>query len=281
MRRRRCAPVAESASRDQPGSLHVAEARLTPYGPGTTQPSDATMRRLPSITALLLCAASQAAAQQHQHDQSPYAGLEGREIKALSEEQLQQLRDGDGMTLALAAELNHYPGPRHVMDLGPALALSVKQQGQVRGIEQAVRGKAVALGITIIEKERQLDQAFAKGSITEDELRDLTREIARLQADLRYVHLSAHLEVRRLLTGEQVARYDELRGTANRHRLIEGRAGASSPSPLPRAPESRRPESSGRWPTSRTGRDNGGCPDRRFGRACWCPPCDPNRRCPQ
>lgn len=170
------------------------------------------MTRLPLIATLLLCAASQARAQQHQHGQSPYAGLEGREIKALSEEQLQQLRTGEGMTLALPAELNHYPGPRHVMDMAEELALSLKQRDQVRGIEQAMRAKAIALGTAIIEKERQLDQAFAKGTISEDGLRDVTREIARLQAELRYVHLSAHLEVRRILTEQQVTKYDELRG---------------------------------------------------------------------
>ncbi len=169
------------------------------------------MTRLPFITTLLLCAAGPAAAQQHQHGHSPYAGLEGREIKALSEEQIQQLRNGEGMTLALPAELNHYPGPRHVMDMAQELAISLKQPG----IEQAMREKTVALGTAIIEKERQLDQAFAKRTITEDGLRDLTREISRLQADLRYVHLSAHLEVRPIVTDEQVARYDELRGYRN------------------------------------------------------------------
>ena len=51
---------------------------------------------------------------------SPYVGLEAREIKALSEEQRQELLDGHGMGLALAAELNHYPGPKHVLELAPS-----------------------------------------------------------------------------------------------------------------------------------------------------------------
>ena len=37
---------------------------------------------------------------------SPYAGQEGRPIKALSEQQIADLRTGRGMSLALAAELN-------------------------------------------------------------------------------------------------------------------------------------------------------------------------------
>jgi hypothetical protein len=38
--------------------------------------------------------------------QQPYAGLEVRAIKALSEQQIADLRAGRGMSLALAAELN-------------------------------------------------------------------------------------------------------------------------------------------------------------------------------
>src|SRR5574342_793837 len=94
------------------------------------------MTRPMLMVALLLAAARTGVAQQHQHGQSPYAGMEDREIKALSPEQLQQLRDGEGMGLALPAELNHYPGPRHVLALAEELGLSVKQRDQITGIEQ-------------------------------------------------------------------------------------------------------------------------------------------------
>src|SRR5215216_2241767 len=53
---------------------------------------------------------------------SPYAGLQARPLKALSEAQIADLRAGRGMTLALAAELNGYPGPLHVIELADALA---------------------------------------------------------------------------------------------------------------------------------------------------------------
>lgn len=41
---------------------------------------------------------------------SPYAGMEGREIKALSETDIEELRLGGGWGMALAAELNGAPG---------------------------------------------------------------------------------------------------------------------------------------------------------------------------
>lgn len=168
--------------------------------------------RLHLLVMLLLLGGARVAAAQHEHAHSPYAGLEGRQIKALSDSQIQQLQNGDGMSLALAAELNHYPGPRHVLELAHALGLSEEQQRQVREIEQAVRSKARGLGAAIIGRERRLDQGFANGTITDATLRRLTGEIARLEAELRYTHLVAHLKPRPLLTERQIKTYDELRG---------------------------------------------------------------------
>jgi len=55
--------------------------------------------------------------------QSPYAGMQTRPIKALSAQQIDDLKAGRGMGLALAAELNGYPGPAHVLRLSDRLAL--------------------------------------------------------------------------------------------------------------------------------------------------------------
>jgi hypothetical protein len=65
-----------------------------------------------------------------------------------------------------------------------------------------------------VEQERALDRRFASGRIDLNELRSLTREIARLQGELRAAHLGAHLAVRALLTAGQTQRYDQLRGYA-------------------------------------------------------------------
>ena len=56
---------------------------------------------------------------------SPYAGQETRAIKALSPEDLEELRTGAGMGLAKAAELNGYPGPLHVLALAKELQLTI------------------------------------------------------------------------------------------------------------------------------------------------------------
>lgn len=106
--------------------------------------------RKPAWLLLLLMAPVLAQAQEHG---SPYAGRQEREIKALSADRVQAYLEGRGMELALAAELNHYPGPLHVLELAAPLKLTA-------------------------------------------------------------AHLRRHLEMKRILTPEQVKRYDELRGYA-------------------------------------------------------------------
>jgi Spy/CpxP family protein refolding chaperone len=154
---------------------------------------------------------------QHDHaalapGRSPYTGLVQREIKALSDTQVAQYRSGEGMGFALAAELNHYPGPRHALELADSLRLTAEQRAAIAAVRDRMSTEARRLGETIIERERGLDRAFADESIREDALRSLTAEIARLNGELRFVHLRAHLAVRAALSPEQVRRYDRLRG---------------------------------------------------------------------
>ena len=52
---------------------------------------------------------------------SPYAGEEGREIKALSAADVDAYLTGQGMGFAKAAELNGYAGPKHVLELAAEL----------------------------------------------------------------------------------------------------------------------------------------------------------------
>ena len=146
--------------------------------------------------------------------QSPYAGQQSRSIKALSQEEIAALRNGDGMGLAKTAELNGYPGPRHVLALARELRLSEQQAGEVAAIRERMSAAAQPLGAELIEHERALDQLFARREITPERLAAETKAIGDIQARLRTVHLSAHLETRAVLSVEQIAQYDKLRGYA-------------------------------------------------------------------
>jgi Spy/CpxP family protein refolding chaperone len=144
--------------------------------------------------------------------QQPYAGLEFRPLKALSEQQIADLRAGRGMGLALAAELNGYPGPMHVLELADSLALSDQQRAKMQDLFVAMRAEAIPLGDKLIAHEAELDREFAHKTISPASLAASMAAIGTTQAELRQTHLKYHLSTVEVLTPAQVQRYRELRG---------------------------------------------------------------------
>ena len=165
------------------------------------------MRMLSALLAVLALGAASAGAQI-----AGYAGQQGRDIKALSGQETAGLLAGRGMGLARAGELNHHPGPAHVLELKDKLALTPDQLAATSDSFAHMAAAAKPLGAELVDKERALDAAFKAGNLDSDELGRRTDEIANVQGRLRAVHLGAHLEMRRILTPEQVAAYDLLRG---------------------------------------------------------------------
>jgi Spy/CpxP family protein refolding chaperone len=144
--------------------------------------------------------------------QQPYAGLEARSIKALSEQQIADLRAGRGMGLALAAELNGYPGPMHVLELAESLHLSDQQRAKMQELFTAMKAEAIPLGERLIAQEADLDKQFANKTITPASLAASTDAIGITHAALRQTHLKYHLSTLEVLTPAQVQHYAELRG---------------------------------------------------------------------
>ena len=125
-----------------------------------------------TLAAVAVVALSGLAAAQHQHGGTPYAGLHQRAVKALSDQQVSDLRTGRGMGLALAAELNGYPGPMHVLELADQLELDVDVRQRMRDLFDAMKAEAVPAGEALITRETALDRAFAR---TNDIPSDLDR----------------------------------------------------------------------------------------------------------
>ena len=165
-----------------------------------------------SVAATALAQTEHDPAQHH----SPYAGQEPSGIAALSARELSDLREGAGMGLARAAELNHYPGPRHVLELAAELALTDEQRAGIESIHSGMLERAKSLGAQIIEKESELDRRFAHRHLDDETLHRILLELGRLEAELRFVHLSAHLTTTALLTEEQIRSYDRARGYEGR-----------------------------------------------------------------
>ncbi|MGD8278953.1 MAG: Spy/CpxP family protein refolding chaperone [Gemmatimonadota bacterium] len=152
------------------------------------------------------------AAAQHTHPMPQYADRERSGIAALTPQQLDELRNGMGMGMALPAELNHFPGPKHALEWADSLGLTETQRTRIEAIRSTMSEEAIQLGEQVIEAERQLDQRFAHAHIDSATLAELTARIADLYGRLRYTHLAAHIETRALLTPAQIEAYDRVRG---------------------------------------------------------------------
>ena len=144
--------------------------------------------------------------------QTPYAGMQARPIKALSEQQVADLGAGRGMGLALAAELNGYPGPSHVLELADKLELSADQRARIKVLFDSMKAEALPLGAKLIEQEADLDKQFATRTVTPESLRVSTAAAATTQGELRETHLKYHLSTVDVLSPGQMHRYAELRG---------------------------------------------------------------------
>jgi hypothetical protein len=163
------------------------------------------MKIWPVVASVILAVASA-------HAQMPYAGMQTRTIKALSEQQVGDLKAGRGMGLALAAELNGYPGPAHVLELADKLELSAAQRSEVQRLFDSMKAEAMPLGIRLIEQEADLDRQFAGRTVTPESLKAATGAVATTQGILRESHLKYHLSTAALLNPAQMLKYAELRG---------------------------------------------------------------------
>ena len=157
--------------------------------------------------------------------QSPYAGMQARSIKALSEQQIADLKAGRGMGLALPAELNGYPGPVHLLELSDQLGLSTEQKARVQSLFDSMKAEAVPLGAKLLQQEAALDQQFASRLVTPESLKAETAAIAVTEGKLRDTHLKYHLQTAQILSAEQMQHYSMLRGygfdsqTQHRHNM--------------------------------------------------------------
>ena len=136
---------------------------------------------------------------------------------ACLDEERQAIEKGEGFGMALAADRHGYPGPKHILELKNDLALTPEQEKQVRALFDQMRGRALVTGKHVLDKEAELEQLFASGAAEAAAVRPRLDEIARLRAELRWVHVSAHLDAYKLLTAEQRARYHHLRHATPEH----------------------------------------------------------------
>lgn len=145
-------------------------------------------------------------------DRSTYAGQQTREIKSLSAEDIDDLKNGRGWGLAKSAELNGYPGPVHLLEMKDKIGLTAEQEEAVKKLFEEMKTAAVPLGLKLIRLEQELDDLYSDGLVDPQNLEAKLVEIGEARTRLRFVHLSAHLKTPGILTKDQIRKYNELRG---------------------------------------------------------------------
>ena len=126
------------------------------------------------------------------------------------EEERASIARGEGFGMAMPADMAGYPGPRHVLDMAAELGLTAEQKSGVEKIYAAMHEKAMTRGKELFEAEARLEQMFRDGR-PEADLREQSFRVDSIHAELRWIHLSAHLAAQKLLTAEQIAKYTRLR----------------------------------------------------------------------
>jgi hypothetical protein len=147
---------------------------------------------------------------------SPYAGRSSSSVPSLTTQEVDDLLAGRGLGMARAAELNGYPGPRHVLDLQSDLGLDAAIVAKADEIFREMQAAAQPLGATVVQMEKELGELYASRSIEEAMLQPKVDDLAALMGQLRVVHLRAHIRMASLLTTDQIENYQRLRGYTSR-----------------------------------------------------------------
>ncbi|MBA4742344.1 MAG: hypothetical protein H2060_06500 [Azoarcus sp.] len=168
--------------------------------------------------ALLMAGSLPAGAQPPHADHgahTSYAGMQERTIKSLSQADVDELRRGRGWGLALPAELNGYPGPVHLLELKDDIPLTPEQVDHFEAQVDRMRAAAIPAGERLIDAERGIERAFADRGVDDASLRRLLAEAEAARAELRFIHLSEHVDTVEVLERRQIERYQVLRGYAD------------------------------------------------------------------
>ncbi len=172
----------------------------------------ALFKLLGAVSAFAVLPATALAQHTHTHAASPYAHTQSAEFATLTPGEVRELRNGEGMGLARAAELNSFPGPRHLLDLKAELELDHAQVARIKAVHAKMKAGAVAKGEAILQAERHLANLFASGRPAAVEMTRITEHLGILRGQLQAIHLLAHIESARELSAAQIENYDRLRG---------------------------------------------------------------------
>jgi hypothetical protein len=155
---------------------------------------DMTSRFL--LAAMLLCAAAVARAQD--------AGSLDTVRSTLTRSEIESSLFRHGSSPSGAADAAGIPSPRRALELTDELTLNADQVARLAVLDSLLEEDVLRYGAAVVVQERRLDSVFATGDPRDWIVRPIVREIGRLQTELRYAVLHAHMRVRELLSEEQL-----------------------------------------------------------------------------
>jgi Spy/CpxP family protein refolding chaperone len=144
--------------------------------------------------------------------QDDFAEWQGHEIRSLSPTQVQALQDGDEASFAWAAERNGYPGAQHILELASKLELSDDQVTRVTQLRDETRQAAQTVGAQVLQSYVDLEALFRAGNVGPSAMQTASERTGTLEGQLMSIHLAAHIQARTILTAQQNAEYQQLRG---------------------------------------------------------------------
>lgn len=152
-------------------------------------------------TLLLILISTATVFSQHHHDAS------SGDIKSLSAEEISGFSEGLGMGQAKAAELNGFPGPKHLLERTAELKLSGPQVASLEKLRTEMTAEARKYGAEVIESERVLNRLFVEDSANEESLSSAVQRAEEAKAKVRLAHLRTHLAAKKVLTDDQLKLY--------------------------------------------------------------------------
>jgi uncharacterized protein (DUF305 family) len=133
-------------------------------------------------------------------------------IRGLSPGEAHAIGAGEGAGMARAAELNGIPGPRHVLDLAEQLGLTPGQHAEITAIHATMHEEAIRVGQAYLDAQHAFEQQLRDPARRGQALTTQHPEVTTLHGELQRTHLRAHVATASVLSEEQIATYNTLRG---------------------------------------------------------------------
>ena len=137
--------------------------------------------------------------------------LDSATLHGVSADEIRGYTEGRSLRFGRAAEKNHNPSPYYILKYKSELALFDEQLTPARAILDRERAQASKLGKELLGDESKLEALLSTPGSREDQIAELTREIARLEGEIRLVHLEADVAAKKLLNSSQQVQYDAVR----------------------------------------------------------------------